>query len=100
MEVSDRISLKLLALGLALIGYRQSADPVALQTGVQERACQSRYRLLQGVKAVIQRKQCLLPEGEDNRFPLYRQHRRFGIFGAVRNVFNRRPLVTALRALP
>ena len=46
-----------------------------LQTAMQRRARQMRDRRLQGVEAIVERKQRVLTEGDDNRFLFNREHR-------------------------
>ena len=60
MEEADGVAFELLPLRLAASHVRQSRDTVVLKTPMQCRARQMWNRRLQGIKAVIQRQQCML----------------------------------------
>ena len=76
MEEADEVAFELLPLRLAASHVRQSRDTVALKTPMQCRARQMWNRGLQGIKAVIQRQQCMPPESDDGRFLGLGQDRR------------------------
>jgi len=54
--------------GLFAIHVRQARDAVALQASVWRRAREMRDRRLQSVETVVERKQGVPPEGDDDRF--------------------------------
>lgn len=70
VEVADRVGLELPLRRPVAVDLGQPADAVALQAVVQGRPRQVRDRRLQGVEAVVERQQCLLSEGDDDRFLL------------------------------
>ena len=82
MEVADGVCLELLLRLLVPSNFGQSADPVALQTAVQRRACQERDRCLQCVEAVVQRQQCMPTEGNDDGLFFDSQDSGLGVLGA------------------
>ena len=45
------------------------------------------------LEAVVQRQQCVLAEGDDDRLIFDAQHRRMRIFGTGRQILDRRPLL-------
>jgi hypothetical protein len=66
MKLADRIGLEFAFGGGFAFDLRQPGDPVALQTPVKGRARQMRDRGLQGVKAVVERRQNMSSEGDDD----------------------------------
>jgi hypothetical protein len=66
MKLADRIGLEFAFGGGFAFDLRQPRDPVALQTPVKRRARQMRDRRLQGVKAVVERRQTMPSEGDDD----------------------------------
>jgi hypothetical protein len=65
---------------------RQTADRVAFKAPMQGRPGQMRDRRLQSIEAVVQRQQCMLAEGDDDRFFLRRQHCRVRRFRPHRGI--------------
>ena len=72
VEVTDRVTLEGFLSGLITGDLRQTADRVAFKAPMQGGPGQMRDRRLQGVEAVVQRQQCMLAEGDDDRFLLRR----------------------------
>jgi len=72
VEVTDRVTLEGFLSGLITGDLRQTADRVAFKAPMQGRPGQMRDRRLQGIEAVVQRQQCMLAEGDDDRFLLRR----------------------------
>src|SRR5271165_2450279 len=93
MEEADRIGLELLLCGFVAFNVRQPADPVSLQAAMQRRTRQMRDGRLQGVKAIVERQQRMLSEGDDDRLVLERQHRRMRVFRPGALIANRGPLL-------
>lgn len=67
MKEPDRIGLELFLRCFLAFYFWQPGDAIAVQAAVQRRACQMRDRGLQGVETVVERKQGMLPEGDDDR---------------------------------
>ena len=57
VKKADGIAFEALASGLVSLDVRQPGYPVTLKAAMQGRTCQMRNASLQGIKAVIQRKQ-------------------------------------------
>jgi hypothetical protein len=93
VEVAERVALELAPDGRVAFDLRQLRDAVALETAVQRRARQVRDRGLQGVEAVVQRKQRVPAEGDDHRLILDRQHGGSGDLGAGRQIGGGGPLL-------
>jgi hypothetical protein len=73
VEEADRIGFKALLRRFLAIAIGQEADPMQLQASMQRGAGQARDRGLQGIKAIVERKQGMAPEGDDDRFQLGRE---------------------------
>jgi hypothetical protein len=68
MEVADRIGLELLAPGPVALHIGQPGDATALQAAMQRRAGQLRNRGPKRIQAVVERKQRMPAESNDNGF--------------------------------
>jgi hypothetical protein len=66
MKMADRIGLEFPLGGGFAFDLRQSGDPVPLQTPMKGRARQMRDGGLQGVQAVVERRQRMPSEGDDD----------------------------------
>lgn len=88
VKVADGVLFETLLLGPLAFGFGQAADAMALEAAMQGRPGQMRYRLLQGVKAVIQRQQCFAAEGNDDGFFLHGQDSRAWLFRTHRLVLD------------
>lgn len=66
VEIADWISLELLTFGFVPVHVRKPRDTMPLQTPMQRRARQMWDRRLQSIEAVVQRQQCVPPEGDDH----------------------------------
>jgi hypothetical protein len=91
VEVADRIGLELALGGRLALDLRQPRDAVALQTAVQGRACEVRNGRLERVEAVVQSKQRMPAERDDDGFR-DRQDRGPAFFRAGRDIGDRYPL--------
>jgi len=60
VKEADGVALELLPLGLVTLDIRQPRDAMALKTAMQRRPGQMRDRRLQGIEAIIKRKQRML----------------------------------------
>ena len=68
VEVSDWIGFERLLGFLVAFDIWQAGDVMSLKTAMQGRAREMRDGCLQGLKAVIERQQCMLAKGNDDRF--------------------------------
>ena len=77
VKIPDRITLKLLAARLARTFHLgQAADAMPLQASMQRGTSQPGNRGLQGIQTVVERQQCVLAEGDDDRLLLRSQNGR------------------------
>ncbi len=67
VKEADGVARELLPLGLVTLEIWQPRDAMSLQASMQRRTGQMRDRRLQGIKAVIERKQRMAPERYDRR---------------------------------
>ena len=67
MKIADRIGLEFALGGGFAFDLRQPGDPVALQAAMQGRARQMRDGRLQGVQAVVEWRQSMPSECNDDR---------------------------------
>lgn len=74
MELANRIALELLPLRLVACDVRQSGYAIPLQTSMRGRACQVRYRRLQGIEAIVQRQKCVPTERDHHRLLVFAQN--------------------------
>ena len=86
----DRLELR--SDRLVAIDLGQPTYAVALQAAVQRRPGQMWDRRLQGIEAVVQRKQRVAPEGHHHGFFLNRQRRGPGLLRAGPQIGRGRPL--------
>ena len=70
VQKTQRDRAELLLSRLVAIDLGQAGDAVTPQAAVQRRARQVRDRGLQGIEAIVQRQQCVLAKGNDDRLVL------------------------------
>jgi hypothetical protein len=75
VEIADWIALELFPPGLVSFHLGKTADAMPFQTPMKGRTGQLRDRGLQGVEAVVERKQRVLAEGHDDGLLFDRQNR-------------------------
>ncbi len=99
MEVSNGVFSELLLGRLVTCDFGQAADAVALQTSVEAGASQIWDGRLQSVKAVVEREQRPLMEGDDDDLLLHGKHSRVRLtrpIGASSTEVRLRHLATVL----
>jgi hypothetical protein len=100
LEKADGVGLEALASRLVAIGLGQARDAVALEAAKQSRARQVRDGGLQGVAAVVQRRQRVAAEGDDDRLLPSRElggARRSRPSAPIGDISSRAPLRDGLR---
>ena len=92
VEVADRVGLELLSCRLVAFDLRQPEMPCRCRQRCNDERVRCGIVGCKAVKAVVERQQRVLAEGDDDRLLLDRQHRRPRFLRSGRQVGHRAPL--------